>query len=365
MTSIIASPTRYIQGDDALSEIRCHVQALGKKLLILASASGKARVENVLAASLQGSGCTAHYEIFNGECSRQEIERIRAAYAQAGCDLVVGIGGGKIHDTAKAVAHYVRCPVVIVPTVASTDAPCSALSVIYSESGVFEEYLFLPVNPDVVLVDTGIISQAPARLLIAGMGDALSTYFEARACARSCATNCVGGKSTLAAQSLARLCYDTLLADGVRAALAVREQACTRALENIIEANTYLSGLGFESGGLAAAHAIHNGFTALPETHQFYHGEKVAFGTLAQLVLENADKAELTAVLDFCRAVGLPTTLADLGITDVSRSRLMRVAELACAPDDTLGNMPFPVTPASVCAAIIGADALGRAHKGR
>ncbi|MDY3810972.1 glycerol dehydrogenase [Desulfovibrio porci] len=365
MTTIIASPTRYIQGDNALAEIRRHVEPLGKKLLILASASGKARVENLVAESLAGSACSAHYELFNGECSRQEIQRIRAVYEQTGCDLVVGVGGGKIHDTAKAVAYYVHCPVVIVPTVASTDAPCSALSVIYSESGVFEEYLFLPTNPDVVLVDTGIVSRAPARLLIAGMGDALSTYFEARACARSCATNCVGGKPTLAAQGLARLCYDTLLADGVQAALAVREQACTKALENIIEANTYLSGVGFESGGLAGAHAIHNGFTALPETHALYHGEKVAFGTLTQLVLENADKAELATVLDFCRTVGLPTTLADLGVTDTSRDRLMRVAELACAPNDTLGNMPFPVTPASVCAAIVGADALGRARAGR
>lgn len=214
------------------------------------------------------------YEAFRGECSMTEIERVKASFEASGCDVVVGIGGGKIHDTAKAVAYYAGAPVVIVPTIASTDAPCSALSVIYSDEGVFEKYLFLPANPNMVLVDTAVVAAAPVRLLVAGMGDALATYFEARACEASGATNCVGGKTTLAAMGLARLCYDTLLEDGVKARLAVQNGVCTKAVEHVIEANTYLSGLGFESGGLAGAHAIHNGFTAVPETHSMYHGER-------------------------------------------------------------------------------------------
>ncbi len=207
-------------------------------------------------------------------------------------------------------------PVVIVPTIASTDAPCSALSVIYKDEGVFEEYLFLPASPNMVLVDTDIVSKAPVRLLISGMGDALATYFEARACLQSDASNCVGGKATLAAMALAKLCYETLMTDGINAMLAVKEGVCTKAVENIIEANTYLSGIGFESGGLAGAHAIHNGLTAIEETHSLYHGEKVAFGTLVQLVLENAPEDEIAEVLDFCMEVGLPVTLADLGIKE-------------------------------------------------
>ena len=120
---------------------------------------------------------------------------------------------------------------------------------------------------------------------------------------------------------------------------------------------------GFESGGLAGAHAIHNGLTAIPETHSLYHGEKVAFGTLVQLVLENADLDELEQVMDFCLEVGLPITLEDLGIRDASEEQLMEVAKLACAENDTLHNMPFPVTPETVYAAILGADQLGRYYR--
>ena len=360
MAKIIGSPSRYVQGAGELSHLREHVALLGKNLFILTSPSGRGRVEGKIAKSLEGSDAKAVYEVFNGECCMTEINRIKAAFDASGCDLIVGIGGGKIHDTAKAAAYYSKVPVVIVPTIASTDAPCSALSVIYTDEGVFDRYLFLPANPTVVLVDTDIVAAAPARLLVSGMGDALATYFEARACQASGASNCVGGKVTLAAMSLARLCYETLLADGLKAKLAVERHGCTKAVENVIEANTYLSGVGFESGGLAGAHAIHNGLTAIPETHSLYHGEKVAFGTLVQLVLENAPLEELEEVLEFCTEVGLPTTLADLGVENPTQEQLMEVAKLACADADTLHNMPFPVDADSVYAAILAADELGK-----
>ena len=360
MANVIGSPSRYVQGRGELAHLYEHCEKYGKDLFVLVSASGKKRVEGKIAQSVEGTDAKVVYETFNGECSQKEIDRVVEAFKASGCSVVVGIGGGKIHDTAKAAAYYAGAPVVIVPTIASTDAPCSALSVIYTDEGVFERYLFLPANPTVVLVDTDIVAAAPARLLVSGMGDALATYFEARACQASGASNCVGGKVTLAAMSLARLCYETLLADGLKAKLAVERHVCTKAVENVIEANTYLSGVGFESGGLAGAHAIHNGLTAIPETHSLYHGEKVAFGTLVQLVLENAPLEELEEVLEFCTEVGLPTTLADLGVENPTQEQLMEVAKLACADADTLHNMPFPVDADSVYAAILAADELGK-----
>jgi len=266
-------------------------------------------------------------------------------------------------DTAKATAHYVGVPVAVVPTIAATDAPCSALSVIYSPEGVFESYVLFRQNPDLVLVDTAIIAKAPVRLIVSGMGDALATWFEADACAKAFAGNLPGGSSTAAALNLARLCYDILMQYGYLAKLAVEQGVATEAVEKVVEANTLLSGLGFESSGLAAAHAIHNGLTALPETHQAYHGEKVAFGTLVQMVLENRSRQELNEVLCFCSEVGLPTTLAELGVVQVNEEKIMQVAAKACATGETIHNEPFVVNVQSVYAAILAADALGRAQK--
>jgi glycerol dehydrogenase len=135
----------------------------------------------------------------------------------------------------------------------------------------------------------------------------------------------------------------------------------TPALERIVEANTLLSGLGFESSGLAAAHAIHNGLTAAPPTHKYYHGEKVAFGLLVQLVLEGASRPQFNDVLGFSSAVGLPITLAGIGCHDLPKDLLSQVATRATAAGETIHNEPFKVTPVMVADAILAADAAGRA----
>ena len=363
MANTIISPNRYVQGRGELKNLPEHAKKLGKKLFVIISASGLKRVRDLLEKSFENTGMELVFEEFQGECCETEIKRLGSRFQENKCDLVVGVGGGKIHDSAKAAAYYQGAPVVIIPTIASTDAPCSALSVIYSETGVFERYLFLNSNPDLVLVDTDIIAAAPSRLLVSGMGDALATYFEARAVAASGALSCAGGNPTKGALALAKLCYETLLEDGVKAKLAVEAGACTQAVENIIEANTYLSGIGFESGGLAGAHAIHNGLTVIKDCHHLYHGEKVAFGTLTQLVLENAGQKLLEEVIGFCMDVGLPTTFAELGMARPDKDLLMEAAVRACSPDDTLVNMPFEVTPEMVYAAMVGADALGRYFK--
>lgn len=363
MARILISPGRYIQGKGELSRIAEHTKSFGSHPLIIASQSGLKRIRTQIEQSYVQckQPITPAFAAFGGECCDEEINRLVQNARDNACDYLVGCGGGKTLDAVKAAAHLLSCPVVICPTIASTDAPCSALAVIYTPQGQFDRYWFFPKNPDAVLVDTAIIANAPVRLLVSGMGDALATFFEARACVASGASTCAGGSATAAAYAVARLCYETLLSDGKKAKEALSAGACTQAVENIIEANTLLSGLGFESCGLAAAHAIHDGLTMLPQCHHLYHGEKVAFGTLTQLVLENADESEIHAVLSFCRSVGLPTTFADLGLQGVTREELMRVAEAACAPTDTMGNMPFPVTAEMVADALLAADAIARA----
>lgn len=359
MARVFISPSKYLQGPGELDRLGEYTKVYGNKALVIISAGGIKRFGERVDASFAAAGVELVYDNFNGECSQAEIDRLVAVLKDCGANVVVGLGGGKIFDTAKAVAAAVDLPVVIVPTIAATDAPCSALSVIYTDDGQFKEYQFFKQNPNLVLMDTEVITKSPVRLTVSGMGDALATYFEARACTRSDAGTCAGGKVTGAAMALARLCYDTLMSDGIKAKLALEAGACTESVEKVIEANTLLSGLGFESAGLAGAHAIHNGMTAMEETHAYYHGEKVAFGTLTQLVLENAD--ELYEVLDFCVEVGLPVTFEQLGVKDASYERVLEVAKLACSDADTLHNMPFEVTPEKVAAAMLAADAYGRA----
>ena len=357
MTKIIASPNRYIQGKGELHNLAMHASMLGDHLFLLIDKNIKSFVLPTIASGMNDTT----YDVleFDGECCMAQIHQVMDVVKSKGGNVIIGVGGGKTHDLAKAVGYYTNHPVVIVPTSASTDAPCSAISVIYTETGIFDKYLYLPSNPNIVLVDTEVISKAPSRLLAAGMGDALATYFEARACWINEANNCVGGKITKAAMALAKLCYETLLEDGVSAYLAVKNKTCTKAVENIIEANIYLSGIGFESGGLAIAHAVHNGLTVFEETRKFYHGEKVAFGTLVQLVLEKAPMKEIEDVVRFCQQIGLPTTLAELDVKDIKTSEIMEVANRAYMDTDAVGN----ITPKDIFTAILTADEVGKKLK--
>jgi glycerol dehydrogenase len=359
--SVFCAPSRYTQGPNATNALGREIVNLGLRgpALIIAGRSAIAMLADVWQVSLSEGNISYSVLPFGGECSATEIDKGSAAAKEAGAQLIIGAGGGKVLDTARAVAAGLMLPVVNCPTVASSDAPCSALSVIYTDEGVFQEYRIYGRNPDLVLVDSSVIAKSPARLLVAGMGDALATWFEAKVCADGGVKNMRGGASTQSALALAELCYRTLLADGAGALGALRTQEVTPALERVIEANTLLSGLGFESSGLAAAHAVHNGLTAASETHRFMHGEKVAFGVIVQLMMESKPRSVVDEVIEFSTNVGLPVTFAGVGLHDPSKELLDRIATRSTAPGETIHNEPFDVHPALVVDALRAANEAG------
>lgn len=363
MVKALISPSKYVQGYGIWNNINEYLPEDTKDLFLLVDGFMINKVEEKIGKNLKENKINYHIEKFSGESSQEEIDRVMILIKEKKSNTIVGVGGGKTLDTARTVGHFQKLSTIILPTIAATDSPTSSSSVVYTKDGQFSEYVFCDKNPDAVLVDTEIVASAPVRFLVAGMGDALATYFEARACYKAQATVGSGAKPTISAMTLAKACYDQLMEDGVKAKIALQNHVVTKAVENIIETNIYLSGIGFESGGLAAAHAIHNGLTVLDQVHGMYHGEKVAFGTIVQLVLENANKDEIDKVLEFCNEVGLPTTLKDLGVENIDNELLMKVSQASCSDKDTMQNMPFEVTPQEVFSAILTANSMGINYK--
>ncbi|KAL4244848.1 iron-containing alcohol dehydrogenase family protein [Abortiporus biennis] len=355
---LFQSPQKYIQGPSAIQNAARYLETLGKKPLLTCDAFVHGIAGKPLIEALQSHTFNVTHVEFGGEASSQEVGRLSDIGRKEGNDFIIGLGGGKTIDCAKAVASELSLPVAILPTTASTDAPCSALSVLYTPNGEFDRYTFFNTNPSIVLVDTSVIAKAPPRFLAAGMGDAIATNVEARLCKHS--PNFGGGLPTEVSVAIGQKCEEILFQYGRQAYEANKAQVVTPALEAVIEANTLLSGLGFESGGLAAAHAIHNGFTAIESLHVLLHGEKVAFGTVAQLVLIGTPTETLDKYISFMLSVDLPVTFALLGIPDVTDEQLRKVAKLAIAPGETIWNMEGVITEDSVFWAIKGADAAGR-----
>ena len=145
--------------------------------------------------------------------------------------------------------------------------------------------------------------------------------------------------------------------------LSVTARKASPAVEAVVEACILLSGLSFESGGLAAAHSVSNGLTLIEDQMKprQYHGELVFFGTCVQLVLEDRPRSSVNEAFSFGHQIGLPVNLSDLGLSNISSEDLWRVSEKTVAEGETIHKMPFKVTAEAVYNAIRAADAIGRA----
>ena len=357
---IAGGPGRYIQGVGALDLLGETLGDFGEKPLIVSDDIVWSILGGRITSGLETSGVKSVLASFGGECSHSEIDRISKLSQKSGCDVVIGLGGGKTLDTAKAVSTALSLPVVIAPTIASNDAPTSRIIVIYDEQGALVEVQFMPFNPNVVLVDTKVIANAPVRFLIAGIGDALPTKFEAEQSYATGALNLYSGRPIHTSLVLADTCYRLIRQYGLLAKKAVERNLVTEAVELVVEANIYLSGLGVECGGLAAAHALTRGFSVTEEMHGVLHGEEVAFGLLVQLVLENRSQDFLDDFIEFYRAIGLPCTLRELGLEKATDKHLHVIAERSCYEGSHIYKMAVPVDEKILIDAILLADALGQ-----
>ena len=309
---VYGGPGRYVQGPGELSRQGRYLSWLGCAAYVLFDQGTEDRLcKQIVDGFLDENLSEPFFKIYNGPCTEEAVvgmaKEARAEY----CDMVVGIGGGKMLDIAKAVAFYAELPLCVCPTAASMDGPCSAISVLYHEDGSFDRYLMLEKNPDLVVVDTNVVAAAPLRMTVAGMGDALATYFEARSCAAARGTNEHCGAPGHMALVAARACYDTLMECGVAAKRDLKKGRTSPAVERLIECKAM-------------------------------HGEAVAFGLVVQLRLERAP--ELDQVLEFCQRVGLPTTLEELGLGEISDADLMSVADAAFRNERNMANEQAKVT---------------------
>ncbi len=366
MRKMLATPRRYIQGPGVMAELGQVVKPLGDRALVLWDELVCRVVSATVRESLSSKSIGVEECIFPGEATQQQRRIVAQAAKNCGANAIIAFGGGKALDVAKGAAFDARTAMVSCPTIASTDSPTSACSVWYDEQGNYEGFDIWPFNPDIVVVDTEVIAQAPVHTFVAGMGDALATWLEAEAVQKSRGLNFLGGHATLGALEWARLSFDTVMKHGLDARRDVANHLVTPAVEKVVEANVLLSGVGFESVGLACAHDVGNFLSNFHECHAkgLMHGHKVAFGILTQLCLDDEmEPRRKMDILDFEIALGLPVTLAELGLESISRERLKEIGDFCSAKGSLSSNHPFPVTSRSIVNAILSADAIGRQRK--
>jgi len=364
MNRVFIAPRRYVQGRNVIHEAGAWIGPLGRKVAILWDSKVKEIIGEGLLPGLEKSGIEIIEIDFHGDSTKAEAKRVAGILEEKQCEVIIGAGGGKTLDTAKAAAASARTKVVTLPTIASNDSPTSSFTVWYDDDGNCQGFESWGVNPDLVLVDTQVIANAPVATFVAGMGDALGTWVEADTCFKARGPNLAGGTSTMAAMQIARLAYDILLEHGVEAKRAVEKNCVTPSVDKVIETNVLLSGLGFESCGVATAHMVANSLPSFPECHGLMHGHEVGFGVITQLCLDDEmPVAEKLRIVDFEISIGLPVTFAEIGFTDGIEGKLAKIGEICGGEGSLCENHPFPVTADDIVSAMIAADALGQERK--
>jgi glycerol dehydrogenase-like iron-containing ADH family enzyme len=358
LVSLAIAPAQVVRGERALEQMGPAIARLGQRPLLVGGDRTLAVIQPRLLPVLQDQYLPVAQCTYGADCTETALATLHQAVTDHQADLIIGIGGGKALDAAKLLAHQVRLPIVTIPTSAATCAAWTALANIYTEQGAFLYDVGLAKCPDLLILDYALIATAPQRTLVAGIGDAIAKWYEA-----SVSSGHSERTFLIAAVQQARVLRDILLQKAAAALSATGSEVW----QDVVDASVLMAGVIGGMGGAqcrtVAAHAVHNGLTHVLASHGALHGEKVAFGILVQLRLEEmipGNQLAATArqqLLKFYSTIGLPQTLGDLGLAEMTMADLQHAAEVACVPQSDLHRLPFAVVPSQLMAAMVSTTA--------
>ena len=356
--SLTIAPACVLRGQNALAQAGDAIARLGKRPLIVGGSNSLAAAQPYLQPILQQQQLQSAETAYGKDCSEISLETLRAAVQTHQADFIIGVGGGKALDSAKLLAHQCQIPIVTIPTSAATCAAWTALSNIYSEQGAFQYDVTLARCPDLLILDYGLIQTAPQRTLVAGIGDAIAKWYEA-----SVSSGHSEQTMIISAVQQARILRDILFQKSAIALIEPGSETWQEVTDAVVLLAGVIGGIGGAQCRTVAAHAVHNGLTHLLASHGTLHGEKVAYGILVQLRLEEMlQNNQLAAsarqqLLKFYGEIGLPQTLDNLGLGDITLTELQRATEIACNPNSDIHRLPFKVVPEQLMAAMVSTTA--------
>ena len=356
--SLAVAPAQVLRGTQALAQSGDAIARLGNRPLIVGGKRTLALARARLQPLLEQQQLHPVQATYSPDCSEVSLAALRETALAHQANVIVGVGGGKALDAAKLLADRCQIPIVTVPTSAATCAAWTALSNIYSDGGAFQYDVGLRQCPNLLILDYDLIQTAPPRTLIAGIGDALAKWYEASVSSGHSEKTLI-----VAAVQQARVLRDLLFQKSVAALQSPGSEIWREVVDATVLLAGAIGGLGGAQCRTVAAHAVHNGLTHLLGSKESLHGEKVAYGILVQLRLEEMlqnNQLAATArhqLLKFYSQIGLPKTLADLGLGNSTVNDLQHAASLACADGSDLHRLPFAVVPAQLMAAMVSTTA--------
>lgn len=383
---------RYVQFEDALLELRRYTNGLGSRFLILTACGptteevvGKIKksFESPMAAVMNDKLAQENFKYaayqagaqaldasaqtpvcFFMDCEKKpmtvDVSREIADFIEENqIDVVVGVGGGRGMDFARAVTHWVKlAAVVLVPTSASTNASVSQMCVVYNGDGTIHDFWFMPQPPALVLADTKVIASAPPIMLLAGIGDSISTLYEAQNVLNYQKRTPYYSQLTLdSIESGIRILREY----GAKALADAEKHEITREYECVISQLLHYCGPIRAVTGTGFAHILDEALLHFPPCRKILHGLLVGYGVIAMKVFGEESLEEIHSYIDYCREIGLPTSFAQIGVPDISREALIEACNLAM-DGPTVKTSPLRLSAETIADAAFKAEEIVRAY---
>jgi len=353
--TLTIAPAKVIRGAGALTNCGEAISRLGNRPLILAGDRTLLLIQTYLQPILQQ--LQVAQASYGADCCEESLKSLKQKATLHQADVIIGVGGGKALDTAKLIAHQLQLPVVTIPTSAATCAAWTALSNVYSETGAFLYDVTLSQCPDLLILDYDLIETAPQRTLVAGIGDAIAKWYEASVSSGHSEQTLI-----ISAVQQARILRDILFQKSAAALQTPGSEIWREVVDATVLLAGVIGGIGGAQCRTVAAHAVHNGLTHICK-HDSIHGEKVAYGILVQLRLEEMVQGNQLAaaarqqLLKFYTEIGLPQKLSDLGLGNITLGELQTAAEIATSPNSDIHRLPFKVVSEQLMAAMVSTTA--------
>ncbi len=221
--------------------------------------------------------------------------------------VIIGIGGGRVLDTAKYAAHISKAVYICMPTSLSNDSLASPFSVL--ETYGKARKTFACKIPTAIIVDTNMIINAPEGQTLSGIGDTIAKHtalFDWKLSASK--TN---SRVDDFAYALSRMSYDSVYH-------CDEKDMKSRVFIRILSRALVMGGLAMEIAGSSRpcsgsehlfAHAIEEYY---PDV-KISHGLAVALGSIPACIFQGQSPQGL---LDFFRTYKLDIDPRSYGITE-------------------------------------------------